>query len=87
VFGNILRGRGKETAMEHYEWMKFYQDAVLETNSDALPFRIAAAQNAIGERVIQVAVDDDERQAIVTTLNALAVLRRERCPAARSAHR
>ena len=72
--------------MENYGWMKFYLDAVLETNSDALPFRIAAAQNAIGERVIQVAVDDDERRAIVTTLNALAVLRRERCPAAKSAH-
>ncbi len=72
--------------MQNYEWMKFYQDAVLETNSDALPFRIAAAQNAIGQRVIRVAVDDAERKAIVDTLNALAVLRRERCPAARSAH-
>jgi hypothetical protein len=72
--------------MENYEWMKFYQDAVLETNSDAVPFRIAAAQKAIGERVIRVAVDDAERRAIVTTLNALAVLRRERCPAAKSAH-
>ena len=39
--------------MEKYEWMRFYQDAVLETNSEALPFRIAAAQNAIGERVIR----------------------------------
>jgi hypothetical protein len=72
--------------MEDYEWMKFYRDAVLETNSDALPFRIAAAQNAIGERVIRVAVDDAERRAIVATLNALALLRRERCPAAKSAH-
>ena len=72
--------------MENYEWMKFYQDAVLETDSDALPFRIAAAQNAIGQRVIRVAVDDAERKAIVATLNALAVLRRERCPTARAAH-
>ena len=64
--------------MENYEWMKFYQDAVLETDSNALPFRIAAAQNAIGQRVIRVAVDDAERKAIVATLNALAVLRRER---------
>jgi hypothetical protein len=70
--------------MENYEWMKFYQDAVLETDSDALPFRIAAAQNAIGQRVIRVAVDDAERKAIVATLNALAVLRRERCPVARA---
>lgn len=76
----------KETVMENYEWMKFYQDAVLETDSNALPFRIAAAQDAIGQRVIRVAVDDAERKAIVATLNALAVLRRERCPAARSAH-
>ena len=72
--------------MENYEWMKFYQEAVLETDSDALPFRIAAAQNAIGQRVIRVAVDDAERKAIVATLNALAVLRRERCPTARAAH-
>jgi hypothetical protein len=76
----------KETVMENYEWMKFYQEAVLETDSDALPFRIAAAQNAIGQRVIRVAVDDAERKAIVATLNALAVLRRERCPVARAAH-
>jgi hypothetical protein len=72
--------------MEDYEWMKFYQDAVLETDSDAISFRIAAAQSAIGERVIRVAVDDEERRAIVATLNALAVLRRERCSAAKSAH-
>jgi hypothetical protein len=76
----------KETVMENYEWMKFYQEAVLETDSGALPFRIAAAQNAIGQRVIRVAVDDAERKAIVATLNALAVLRRERCPVARAAH-
>jgi hypothetical protein len=50
----------KETVMENYEWMKFYHEAVLETDSDALPFRIAAAQNAIGKRVIRVAVDDTE---------------------------
>lgn len=64
----------------HYEWMKFYEAAVLETNSEIVPARIAAAQNAIGQRVITLAIDDTERRAIVKTLNALTVLKRERRP-------
>jgi hypothetical protein len=61
--------------------MKFYEAAVLETNRDALPQRIEAAQNAIGQRVITLALDEAERRAVVKTLNALAVLKRERRPA------
>jgi hypothetical protein len=71
----------KETTVDaHYEWMKFYEAAVLETNSEILPARIEAAQNAIGQRVITLAVDETERRAIVKTLNALTLLKRERRP-------
>ena len=64
----------------NYEWMKFYEAAVLETNSQALPKRIETAQNAIGQRVITFAVDEAERRAIVKALNALGTLKRERRP-------
>ena len=63
-----------------YEWMKLYEAAVLETNREALPQRIEAAQNAIGQRVITLALDEAERRAVAKTLNALAVLKRERRP-------
>ena len=49
-----------------YDWMKVYTAAVLETNTEALSSRIEAAQNAIEQRVITIAVDEDERRAIVT---------------------
>jgi hypothetical protein len=41
-----------------YEWMKLYEAAVLETNTAIIPDRIEAAQNAIGQRVITLALDD-----------------------------
>ena len=63
-----------------YEWMKLYEAAVLETNREALPQRIEAAQKAIGQRVITLALDEEERRAVVKTLNALAILKRERRP-------
>jgi hypothetical protein len=61
--------------------MKFYEAAVLETNCELLPERIESAQNAIGQRVITIAIDEAERRAITKTLNALANLKRERRPA------
>ena len=75
----------------NYGWMKFYEAAVLETNPESLPSRIEVAQNAIGQRVITLAVDEAERGAIVKTLNALAILKRERpsrsiCHQCRDAH-
>jgi len=63
-----------------YDWMEFYEAAVLETNSEVLSKRIEAAQNAIGQRVITLAIDEAERRAIIKTLSALAVLKRERRP-------
>ena len=63
---------------ENYEWMELYEAAVLETNPNILPGRIEDAKYAIGQRVIKGAIDEAERRAVVKTLNALAVLKRER---------
>jgi hypothetical protein len=75
-----------EVMNTHYPWLAFYEAAVLETDSLLLPSRIEAAQNAIGQRVIQIAIDDEERRAVVKTLNALAVLKRERATYKVKAH-
>ena len=64
---------------DQYEWMKFYEAAVLETDPESLPRRIEAAQYAIGQRAIKFNVDDSERREIIRTLNALSLLKRERC--------
>jgi hypothetical protein len=53
--------------------VKFYEAAVLETNSEVSPERIRTAQKAIGQRVMTVAID-----GAFKTLNALTVLQRER---------
>ena len=74
-FSSPERGRQVNA---NYGWMKFYEAAVLETNSEVLPERIRNAQRAIGKRVMTVAIDEAERRAIVKTLNALTVLQRER---------
>jgi hypothetical protein len=63
---------------DQYEWMKFYEAAVLETDPESLPRRIEAAQYAIGQRVIKFNVDDSERREIIRTLNAPSLLKRER---------
>ena len=62
----------------NYEWMKLYEAAVLETNPNRLPGRIEDAKYAIGQRVVNNAIDEDERHAVVKALNALANLKRER---------
>ena len=62
----------------NYEWMELYEAAVLETNPNILPGRIEDAKYALGQRVIKGAIDEAERRAVVKTLNALAVLKRER---------
>jgi hypothetical protein len=64
----------------NYAWMKLYEAAVLETDPVRLPSRIEVAQNAIGQRVMTLAVDEAERRAIVKTLDALAILNREHLP-------
>ncbi len=78
----------------NYEWMKLYEAAVLETNPNILSSRIEDAKDAIGQRVVRGAIEDAkdaigqrvvrgaideaERRAVVKTLNAIAVLKRER---------
>ena len=62
----------------NYEWMKLYEAAVLETNPNILSRRIEDAKDAIGRRVVRGAIDETERRAVVKTLNAIAVLKRER---------
>ena len=62
---------------DQYEWLKFYEAAVLETDPMFLPTRIEAAQNAIGQRVIKINLEDSERKEIVRTLTALSVLKRD----------
>jgi hypothetical protein len=70
---------GKETTVnDNYKWMELYEAAVLETNPHILPGRIEDAKYALGQRVIKGAIDEAERRAVVKTLNALAVLKRER---------
>ena len=60
----VVNGPGKGTPMSaNYAWMKFYEAAVLETDPESLPSRIEVAQNAIGQRVITLAVDEAERGA------------------------
>ena len=63
---------------DNYKWMELYEAAVLETNPNILPGRIEDAKYALGQRVIKGAIDEAERRAVVKTLNALAVLKRER---------
>lgn len=63
--------------MDQYEWMKFYEAAVLETDPTSLRSRIEAAQSAIGQRVINTRLEEAERKEIVRTLNALSALKRD----------
>jgi hypothetical protein len=62
-----------------YDWTKFYVAAVLETDPQALSSQIETAQRAIGKRVLEAALDENERRAVVAALNALTLLGRESC--------
>jgi hypothetical protein len=63
----------------NYDWTKSYVAAVLETDPEALANHIETAQRAIGKRVVEAAIDENERRAIVAALNALTLLGRKRC--------
>ena len=60
-----------------YDWTKWYEAAVLETNPNRMTDRIEDAQLAIANRVVKSTIDRDERCAVVKALNALSVLKRE----------
>jgi surfactin synthase thioesterase subunit len=58
-------------------WESEYRSAILEVNATQLPGRIAAAQQAINQRLMQLTrgLDgDSERQAIRNALSALGAL-------------
>jgi len=60
-----------------YDWTKWYEAAVLETNPNRMADRIEDAKLAIANRVFKSAIDRDEICAVVRALNALSVLKRE----------
>ncbi len=60
-----------------YDWTKWYEAAVLETNPNRMTDRIEDAKLAIANRVVKSAIDRDERRAVVKALNVLSVLKRE----------
>ena len=60
-----------------YDWTKWYEAAVLETNPNRMTDRIEEPKLAIANRVVKSAIDRDERCAVVKALNALSVLKRE----------
>ena len=58
-------------------WESEYRDAILEVNLTQLPGRIAAAQQAINQRLLQLEQDldgDAERNAIRNAVSALGAL-------------
>jgi hypothetical protein len=62
------------------DWERLYEEAILETSRAALPKRIQAAQSAIEARLAQLHSGNDgsdERQAIITALRGLKLLREE----------
>ncbi len=60
-------------------WLTLYQNAVLETDSNKLPARIKAAEDAIRERSsLDGQVSREERTALENASYALGVLKRER---------
>ena len=60
-------------------WLTLYQAAVLETDSNKLPARIQAAEDAIRERSsLDGQVSREERTALENASYALGVLKRER---------
>ena len=68
----------KETTVNaDYDWTKWYEAAVLETNPNRMTDRIEDAKLAIANRVVKSAIDRDERCTVVKALNALSVLKRE----------
>jgi hypothetical protein len=66
------------TVNANYDWTKWYEAAVLETNPDRMTDRIEDAKLAIANRVVRSAIDREERCAVVKALNGLSVLKRER---------
>jgi hypothetical protein len=61
------------------DWKSLYEAAVLETDPEAMPGRIKAAQDAIEERLSNLAPDSLDKHEIVKAMAALDVLKNEWC--------
>ena len=61
------------------DWRSFYESAVLETDREAMPGRIKAAQDAIEERASTLALDSLDKDEIVRAMAALNMLKNEWC--------
>jgi hypothetical protein len=68
--------------MRTYDWTKFYEAAVLETDFSKRPERVAKAQEAIRQRLAEGSAANDaaELAAIDKTLAALTILEAEVSP-------
>jgi hypothetical protein len=62
-----------------HDWKSLYEAAVLETDREAMPGRIKAAQDAIEERLSNLASDSLDQDEIVKAMAALGVLKNEWC--------
>jgi len=64
------------------DWKAFFERAVLETNNEALPQRLVAAQQALTARLQELNLDHggtpEEQQQLHAALKALDTLRSER---------
>jgi hypothetical protein len=67
---------------QSYEWQRYYEAAILETDRSRLQVLIKNAQTAIDARIQELHVNHggtpDERLALEDALAGLNVLRRER---------
>jgi hypothetical protein len=62
-----------------HDWKSSYLEAVQETDPEMLAVRIYIAERTMESRVCALDVDKTEVDEIIRTLNALNVLKRERC--------
>jgi hypothetical protein len=64
-----------------WEWRESYRVALLETNPMNILERLAAAEEAIFSRILELSVSaggKPERQAIADAVSVLSILRRDR---------
>jgi hypothetical protein len=69
------------SALHFPEWPIKYQEALLETDREKLSERVAEAEAAIFERLLQMGPVQDEhaeREAIQDAIRALRVIKRDR---------
>jgi hypothetical protein len=57
-----------------YDWQKFYEAAVLETDSQKMRNRVAEARAAILQRLVEVASSETDAAELAAIDNALAAL-------------